>query len=125
MDYSYFTDPVSCEVSNSVGSTNVSTLVDVQCKCNSRVIQCSRAVCFYKSPSYFFFFFTPRHSAALILTVCFVSSRPSRAQTAVGAQADDSGHRDGCSLYMCVDWKPSSDAGLDKAWLERGKETNT
>ena len=32
MDHSYFTDPVSCEVSNSVGSTNVSTLVDVQCK---------------------------------------------------------------------------------------------
>lgn len=32
MDYSYFTDPVSCEVSNSVGSTNVSTLVDVQCE---------------------------------------------------------------------------------------------
>lgn len=35
VDYSYFTDPVSCEVSNSVGSTNVSTLVDVQCKCSS------------------------------------------------------------------------------------------
>lgn len=33
VDHSYFTDPVSCEVSNSVGSTNVSTLVDVQCKC--------------------------------------------------------------------------------------------
>ena len=32
VDYSYFTDPVSCEVSNSVGSTNVSTLVDVQCE---------------------------------------------------------------------------------------------
>uniref|UniRef100_A0A8C7RTB9 Kirre like nephrin family adhesion molecule 3, like n=1 Tax=Oncorhynchus mykiss TaxID=8022 RepID=A0A8C7RTB9_ONCMY len=30
VDHSYFTDPVSCEVSNSVGSTNVSTLVDVQ-----------------------------------------------------------------------------------------------
>ncbi|XP_049587182.1 kirre like nephrin family adhesion molecule 3, like isoform X2 [Syngnathus scovelli] len=30
VDYSYFTDPVSCAVSNSVGSTNVSTLVDVQ-----------------------------------------------------------------------------------------------
>lgn len=35
VDHSYFTDPVSCEVSNSVGSTNVSTLVDVQCKCGS------------------------------------------------------------------------------------------
>lgn len=32
VDQSYFTDPVSCEVSNSVGSTNVSTLVDVQCE---------------------------------------------------------------------------------------------
>lgn len=32
VDYSYFTDPISCEVSNSVGSTNVSTLVDVQCE---------------------------------------------------------------------------------------------
>ncbi|KAM6968234.1 kirre like nephrin family adhesion molecule 3, like isoform 2-T2 [Aplochiton taeniatus] len=30
VDHSYFTDPVSCEVSNSVGSTNVSTLVEVQ-----------------------------------------------------------------------------------------------
>ncbi|KAJ8366011.1 hypothetical protein SKAU_G00148420 [Synaphobranchus kaupii] len=30
VDHSYFTDPVSCEVYNSVGSTNVSTLVDVQ-----------------------------------------------------------------------------------------------
>ncbi|XP_076832816.1 LOW QUALITY PROTEIN: kirre like nephrin family adhesion molecule 3, like [Brachyhypopomus gauderio] len=30
VDHSYFTDPVSCEVFNSVGSTNVSTLVDVQ-----------------------------------------------------------------------------------------------
>ncbi|XP_031432696.1 kirre like nephrin family adhesion molecule 3, like [Clupea harengus] len=29
VDHSFFTDPVSCEVSNSVGSTNVSTLVDV------------------------------------------------------------------------------------------------
>lgn len=36
VDYSYFTDPVSCEVSNSVGSTNVSTLVDVQCEFNFR-----------------------------------------------------------------------------------------
>lgn len=35
VDHSYFTDPVSCEVSNSVGSTNVSTLVDVQCKSSS------------------------------------------------------------------------------------------
>ncbi|XP_043915270.1 kin of IRRE-like protein 1 isoform X2 [Protopterus annectens] len=30
VDYSYFTEPVSCEVHNAVGSTNVSTLVDVQ-----------------------------------------------------------------------------------------------
>ncbi|KAM4663325.1 kin of IRRE-like protein 1 [Discoglossus pictus] len=30
VDYTYFTEPVSCEVHNDVGSTNVSTLVDVQ-----------------------------------------------------------------------------------------------
>uniref|UniRef100_A0A8C6YPP6 Kirre like nephrin family adhesion molecule 1 n=1 Tax=Nothoprocta perdicaria TaxID=30464 RepID=A0A8C6YPP6_NOTPE len=29
VDYSFFTEPVSCEVHNAVGSTNVSTLVDV------------------------------------------------------------------------------------------------
>uniref|UniRef100_A0A4X1VXY2 Ig-like domain-containing protein n=1 Tax=Sus scrofa TaxID=9823 RepID=A0A4X1VXY2_PIG len=29
VDYSFFTEPVSCEVHNKVGSTNVSTLVDV------------------------------------------------------------------------------------------------
>lgn len=32
VDQSFFTEPVSCEVSNAVGSTNVSTLVDVHCK---------------------------------------------------------------------------------------------
>ena len=37
VDHSYFTDPVSCEVSNSVGSTNVSTLVDVQCEWSTSV----------------------------------------------------------------------------------------
>ncbi|XP_026512015.1 kin of IRRE-like protein 1 [Terrapene carolina triunguis] len=31
VDYSFFTEPVSCEVHNDVGSTNVSTLVDVHC----------------------------------------------------------------------------------------------
>ncbi|XP_030069239.1 kin of IRRE-like protein 2 [Microcaecilia unicolor] len=29
VDHTYFTEPVSCEVSNAVGSTNISTLVDV------------------------------------------------------------------------------------------------
>lgn len=29
VDYSFFTEPVSCEVYNKVGSTNVSTLVNV------------------------------------------------------------------------------------------------
>ncbi|KAM8794282.1 kin of IRRE-like protein 1 [Eudromia elegans] len=29
VDYSFFTEPVSCEVHNAIGSTNVSTLVDV------------------------------------------------------------------------------------------------
>lgn len=43
VDYSYFTDPVSCEVSNSVGSTNVSTLVDVQCEFNPT----EREICLY------------------------------------------------------------------------------
>lgn len=32
MDYTFFTEPVSCEVRNDVGSTNVSTLVDVHCE---------------------------------------------------------------------------------------------
>lgn len=32
VDYSFFTEPVSCEVHNKVGSTNVSTLVDVHCE---------------------------------------------------------------------------------------------
>uniref|UniRef100_A0A8C3RSD4 Kin of IRRE-like protein 1 n=1 Tax=Chelydra serpentina TaxID=8475 RepID=A0A8C3RSD4_CHESE len=34
VDYSFFTEPVSCEVHNDVGSTNVSTLVDVHCECH-------------------------------------------------------------------------------------------
>lgn len=32
VDYTFFTEPVSCEVRNDVGSTNVSTLVDVHCE---------------------------------------------------------------------------------------------
>lgn len=32
VDYSFFTEPVSCEVHNRVGSTNVSTLVNVHCE---------------------------------------------------------------------------------------------
>lgn len=32
VDYTFFTEPVSCEVHNDVGSTNVSTLVDVHCE---------------------------------------------------------------------------------------------
>lgn len=32
VDYSFFTEPVSCEVYNKVGSTNVSTLVNVHCE---------------------------------------------------------------------------------------------
>ncbi|XP_009635449.1 kin of IRRE-like protein 1 [Egretta garzetta] len=31
VDYTFFTEPVSCEVHNDIGSTNVSTLVDVHC----------------------------------------------------------------------------------------------
>lgn len=32
VDYSFFTEPVSCEVYNKVGNTNVSTLVNVHCE---------------------------------------------------------------------------------------------
>ncbi|XP_072356620.1 kin of IRRE-like protein 1 [Scyliorhinus torazame] len=32
VDHTYFTEPVSCEVENAVGNTNVSSLVDVQCE---------------------------------------------------------------------------------------------
>lgn len=31
-DHSFFTEPVSCQVFNAVGSTNVSILVDVHCE---------------------------------------------------------------------------------------------
>ncbi|NXN30885.1 KIRR1 protein, partial [Nycticryphes semicollaris] len=35
VDYTFFTEPVSCEVHNDIGSTNVSTLVDVHCEWGS------------------------------------------------------------------------------------------
>lgn len=38
-DHSFFTEPVSCQVFNAVGSTNVSILVDVHCKYQLRKIQ--------------------------------------------------------------------------------------
>lgn len=122
VDYSYFTDPVSCEVSNSVGSTNVSTLVDVQCKFNWRqTLYALWFLCFQilKVEQLF------KKSLLLILTGhlhCFPSSWP---QTAVGAEAHDSGYRHGCSLHLCMDWKPSSDPGLDQARLQCGKATTT
>lgn len=122
VDYSYFTDPVSCEVSNSVGSTNVSTLVDVQCKFNWRqTLYAVWFLCFQilKVEQLF------KKSLLLILTGrlhCFPSSWP---QTAVGAETHDSGYRHGCSLHLCVDWKPSSDPGLDQARLQCGKATTT
>lgn len=31
-DHSFFTEPVSCQVFNAVGNTNVSILVDVHCE---------------------------------------------------------------------------------------------
>lgn len=65
MDYSYFTDPVSCEVSNSVGSTNVSTLVDVQCEFLLCSIQCSHAA-YPVNPSRRMLF--QKQSLTLILT---------------------------------------------------------
>lgn len=37
VDYTFFTEPVSCEVRNDVGSTNVSTLVDVHCEWGARL----------------------------------------------------------------------------------------
>lgn len=37
VDYTFFTEPVSCEVRNDVGSTNVSTLVDVHCEWEARL----------------------------------------------------------------------------------------
>lgn len=35
-DHSFFTEPVSCQVFNAVGSTNVSILVDVHCESHGR-----------------------------------------------------------------------------------------
>lgn len=32
MDYTYFSEPVSCEVTNALGSTNISRTVDVYCE---------------------------------------------------------------------------------------------
>lgn len=33
VDYTYFSEPVSCEVTNALGSTNTSRTVDVYCEC--------------------------------------------------------------------------------------------
>lgn len=33
VDYTYFSEPVSCEVTNALGSTNLSRTVDVYCEC--------------------------------------------------------------------------------------------
>lgn len=33
VDYTYFSEPVSCEVTNALGSTNISRTVDVYCEC--------------------------------------------------------------------------------------------
>lgn len=35
VDHSFFTEPVSCEVTNALGSTNISRNVDVYCEFNS------------------------------------------------------------------------------------------
>lgn len=34
VDYTYFSEPVSCEVTNALGSTNISRTVDVYCECH-------------------------------------------------------------------------------------------
>lgn len=36
MDYTYFSEPVSCEVTNALGSTNLSRTVDVYCECGTQ-----------------------------------------------------------------------------------------
>lgn len=36
VDYTYFSEPVSCEVTNALGSTNISRTVDVYCECSRR-----------------------------------------------------------------------------------------
>lgn len=35
VDHSFFTEPVSCEVSNALGNTNITRNVDVYCECLS------------------------------------------------------------------------------------------
>lgn len=35
VDYTYFSEPVSCEVTNALGSTNLSRTVDVYCECRN------------------------------------------------------------------------------------------
>lgn len=34
VDYTYFSEPISCEVTNALGSTNISRTVDVYCECS-------------------------------------------------------------------------------------------
>lgn len=36
VDYTYFSEPVSCEVTNALGSTNLSRTVDVYCECGTQ-----------------------------------------------------------------------------------------
>lgn len=47
-DHSFFTEPVSCQVFNAVGSTNVSILVDVHCESivNTHVLRRTIKLCF-------------------------------------------------------------------------------
>lgn len=35
VDHSFFTEPVSCEVTNALGNTNISRNADVYCECLS------------------------------------------------------------------------------------------
>lgn len=81
----------------------------------SNVSQCGQAVYFDLEGACYC-------KSSLLLIVCLPPSWP---QTAVGAKANDGGHRDGCGLYLCMDWKPSLDPGVDQAGLQRGKATTT
>lgn len=51
VDHSFFTEPVSCAVTNQLGSTNISRHVDVYCECYlEKVLFCQFNVCFSICP---------------------------------------------------------------------------
>lgn len=44
VDHSFYTEPVSCEVTNPLGSTNISRNVDVYCECPMYFCTCSESI---------------------------------------------------------------------------------